>query len=233
MASRQEEKEARRRARIEQEEAERRAATRNKRLQLVLGGVLAAGIAAAVVVFAFASGGKDKESLAVAPSSTGAQLPAVELTDEKAAAKAAGCTLQNPPDEGRDHEDRAFTIKDYKTNPPTSGTHFPVPAQEGIYAPGNNAQLGAFVHALEHGRIEVQYKPGTPKRATDQLEEFLAESDAGYHMLMFQNDTGMDAQVAATAWDHSLTCPTVTPQIWDALRTFRQSHIDRGPEKVA
>jgi hypothetical protein len=52
-------------------------------------------------------------------------------------------------------------------------------------------------------------------------------------MLLFPNTTNMDAAVAATAWDHSITCPTVTDKTWDALRAFREAHIDRGPEKVA
>ncbi len=234
MASRQEEKEARRKARLEQEAAERKAASRNRRLQLLFGGVLGAGILVAIVLV-FVVGGSDSDSDAKVKqaSSTGVKLPAVKITDEKTAAKAAGCTLANPPDEGRTHENKVFTESDYNTNPPTSGNHFPQWAQDGIYDPGNEPQLGELVHTLEHGRIDVQYKPGTPKKVVGQLEEFLSESDSGYHMLLFQNPTGMDAQIAATAWDHSLTCPTMNDKVFDALRTFRQAHIDRGPEKVA
>ncbi len=235
MASRQEEKEARRQARLEQEAAERKAASRNRRVQFLFGGVLAAGIIVGVILLLTGggSGGGGKDNKVKQASSTGAKLPAVAITDEKEAAKAAGCTLSNPADEGRGHEEQTFTAKDYKTNPPTSGAHFPTWAQDGIYEPGNEPQLGELVHTLEHGRIDVQYKPGTPKETVDQLEEFLSESDGGYHMLLFQNPTNMDAQVAATAWDHSLSCPEMNDKVFDALRTFRQAHIDRGPEKVA
>jgi hypothetical protein len=233
MASRQEEKEARRKARIEQEEAERRAASRNKRLQLLLGGVLAAGIVAAVVIFVFASGGKHKaDANGTSASDQSIKLPPAKITDESDAAKAAGCTLNNPPDEGRGHEDRTFTAKDYKTNPPTSGNHFPQWAQDGIYTQATVPQVGELVHTLEHGRIDVQYKPGTPAKVIAQLEQFLADSDSGYHMLLYPNTTNMDAQIAATAWDHSLTCPTMNDKVFDALRTFRASYIDKGPEVV-
>ena len=51
-------------------------------------------------------------------------------------------------------------------------------------------------------------------------------------MLLFQNTTGMDAAVAATAWGHSLTCPKLDDTTWDALRTFRTTYIDKGPEAV-
>ena len=42
----------------------------------------------------------------------------------------------------------------------------------------------------------------------------------------------MPAQVAATAWGHSLTCPQMNPQVFDAIRTFRATYIDKGPEDV-
>ena len=136
-------------------------------------------------------------------------------------------------DEGRGHEEKTFTAADYKTNPPTSGTHFPTWAQDGIYAPANTPPLGELVHTSSTARINVQYKPGTSKEVVAQLEELLAESDAGYHMLLYQNPTEMDCAVAATAWDDSLTCPEMNDKVFDAIRTFRQAHIDRGPEKVA
>jgi hypothetical protein len=88
------------------------------------------------------------------------------------------------------------------------------------------------VHTLEHGRIDVQYKPGTPEADVTKLEALLAESEGGYHMLLFQNETGMDAQVAATAWGHSVTCPRISDDVFDVLRTFRAAYIDKGPEAV-
>lgn len=236
MASRQEEKEARRQARLEQEERERKAAARNKRLQLVLGGLLAVGIVAAVVVALAASGGDDDGDMAGTSSGNQAQataeLPEPSILDEAEAAKAANCTVEQTPNEGRDHEEREFTADDYETNPPTSGVHFPSWAQDGIYEPGNTPPIGELVHTLEHGRINVQYAPGTSPKLIAQLETFVAEND-GYHMLMYENTTGMEEAVAATAWDFVLRCPEPSPEMWDALRTFRDAHIDRGPEKVA
>ena len=120
--------------------------------------------------------------------------------------KAAGLHPHPPADEGRGHESKQFTEADYNTNPPTSGAHFPQWAQDGVYEPDNTPDLGQLVHTLEHGRIDVQYKPGTDPELVKQLEAFVAEND-GYHMLLFQNPTKMKPQVAATAWGQSLTCP--------------------------
>ena len=89
-----------------------------------------------------------------------------------------------------------------------------------------------LVHPLEHGRILIQYKPGTPKATVDQLEALLAENEDGYHMLLFENTTGMESAVAATAWTHSVTCPEMNDKVFDAFRTFRARYIDKGPERV-
>jgi hypothetical protein len=234
MASRQQQKEARRRARLEQEAQERRQAARQKRLQLVMGGVLAAGIVAAVVVVIAGGGGDGGASASGAQTaSSSASLPAQQTADLQEAVQASGCTLTHPAEEGRGHDSRQFTAADYKTNPPTSGTHYPEWAQDGVYQPGNTPDLGQLVHTLEHGRINVQYKPGTNPELVSKLEAFVAENE-GYHMLLYENPTGMQAQVAATTWTLCLTCdadPTGDP-MWYALRAFRDRYIDTGPERV-
>jgi hypothetical protein len=158
-------------------------------------------------------------------------LPEQKSGDVKAAAEAAGCKLDHPELEGATHEDKDFKASDYKTNPPTSGNHTPDWYEDGVYAPGDTPELGMLVHTLEHGRIDVQYAPGTPAEDVTKLEAFLAETE-GYHLLLFENATGMDAAVAATAWGHSLTCSEIGDSTWDALRTFRTSYIDKGPEAV-
>jgi len=235
MASRQEEKEARRKERIERERKDAAAAARRKRLQLVGGGLLGlVAIAAVVVAILAASGGGDDEQEASAPAagSAAAQLPEQQTTDMAAAAKAAGCTLTNPAFEGASHEQKDFAASDYKTNPPTSGNHFPDWYDDGVYEPGTTPNLGMLVHTLEHGRIDVQYKKGTPKADVAKLEALLAEQNDGYHMLLFENTTGMQPQVAATAWTHSLSCPDMNDKVFDAIRTFRARYIDKGPETV-
>jgi hypothetical protein len=238
VASRQEEKERRKAERLAREEAERKSAGRRKRLQLAFGALIAivavAGIAfAATSLGGGDSGGSDKaEPSKPASEADLPKLPQQQTSDLAAAAKAAGCTVSNPSVEGANHEDKDFTAADYKTNPPTSGNHNPDWYDDGIYAPGDVPRLGMLVHPLEHGRIELQYKPGTPANTVKQLEALMAEQSDGYHMLLFENTTGMDAAVAATAWTHSVTCPEMNDKVFDALRAFRARFIDKGPEQV-
>jgi hypothetical protein len=238
MSHRQEEKRRRREERLAREQAEKAKAARRQRLQLALGGLVAvAAIAVVVLLVTGALGGGDSSSAEEGSASqpeaaANVALPEQKIGDLQEAAKAAGCKLANPEIEGAQHEEREFTAADYKTNPPTSGKHFPQWYEDGVYEPGSVPQLGMLVHTLEHGRINVQYKPGTPEETVQQLEALLAEQSDGYHMLLYENTTGMDAQVAATAWGHSVTCPEMNDEVFDALRTFRAEYIDQGPENV-
>jgi hypothetical protein len=235
VSHRQEEKQRRREERLAREKAAKAAAARRQRLQLALGGVLGlAAIAVVVLLVSGSLGGDDGggEGAASTPErSSNVTIPEQEIGDVQEAAKAAGCRLTHPEIEGATHEDRQFSASDYKTNPPTSGNHFPEWYDDGVYEPGDVPELGKLVHTLEHGRINVQYEPGTPSETVAQLEALLAESD-GYHMLLYENTTDMKAAVAATTWGHSLTCPEMNDQVFDAIRTFRTEYIDQGPEDV-
>jgi Protein of unknown function (DUF3105) len=234
MSSRQEEKERRRQERIDREQAEAGKAANRRRLQLVAGAVLALAAIVAVVA-AIASGGGDSGSGASSAASD-VKIPARQISDFDEALKAAGCTYKSYPSEGREHLPSDSETNDkYKTNPPTSGTHRPTPADDGIYDPGNEPDKENYVHSLEHGRIEIQYKKGTPQRQIDQLEALWNESlkgVAGYHQLLFQNNTDMPFAVAATAWTKVMGCETFNDKTFDAIRAFRERFVDKGPELI-
>ena len=218
MAKRAEEKERRRQERLEAEQAAQKAAARKRTLQIGGGALLAIVAIAAIVIVATAGGG-----------GSGNTANAAEVATD---AKAAGCTYKAYKSEGRTHTSKRVK---YNTNPPTSGSHNPVPAQDGIYAAGNSPAKEAFVHSLEHGRVEFQYKPGTSTADVATLRK-LAESKfkgtAGYHTLMFENNTNMPEAFAVTAWTHSIACTKLTPQAVTALTKFRNAFTDKGPEFI-
>jgi hypothetical protein len=229
MASREEEKRKRREARMAAEAAARSAQNRTRRIQYLLGGLLAIAVVVGAAIAATSGGSGAKPTAAAA--SGGAKIPAASDRDLTHAAKAAGCVVLNPAIEGRTH---VTTKVNYKTNPPSSGNHNPIPALDGIYNPGQEPTPEHYVHALEHGRIEFQYRPGTSKHLISQLETLVSEplnGKAAYKILMFQNNTNMPYAVAATAWGHIIGCKTVkTPAMFDALRDFRLRYVDKGPE---
>jgi Protein of unknown function (DUF3105) len=229
MASRKEQKE---RARAERLAKQERAAAQARRRRLSqLGGGALALVIVVVVVAAVAPGGGESSAVPTLPSGGGPPIPAQKISDLSAAAKAAGCTLSTYPNFGQQHT--TATVK-YKTNPPTSGPHNPTPAHDGDYVGKGTPPVEMLVHPLEHGRVEIQYRAGTPLRRQRQLETLLAEpivgQPAGFDQLLFENNTGMPYPIAATAWQNLLACPTFNDQVFDALRAFRAQYVNRGPE---
>jgi hypothetical protein len=232
MSSRQEEKERRRREREEQERKSATGAARTRRLQLVGGAVLVIAILVVAVVL-ITSGGSDDAGGTDGPTtspSVEVTLPPQKTKNLTEAAKAAGCTLRHLPNEGSTHVNE--DVK-YKSNPPTSGDHNPVPAADGVYSPDAAPEPEHYVHTLEHGRIEFQYKPGSSPQTIGTLEALFNEEfngTPGYHALVFQNNTHMPYAVAATAWTQLLGCDKLSPEAIDAFRAFRERYTDKGPE---
>src|SRR3954468_3117680 len=216
MASRQEEKERRRQERLAAEQAAQKSASRKRVLTIGGGAVLVIAVIAVIAVVALA-GGDDKSA---------------DTSNLAADATAAGCQYNSYPSEGRNHT--TGKVK-YKTTPPTSGNHNPTPAQDGLYAPGNEPPPESYVHSLEHGRVEYEYKPGTPQAQVAQMQKLALapiNGSAGYHMLMFQNNTKMPSQFALAAWTKLLTCNAMNAKSMNVMRQFRKAYTDKGPEFI-
>jgi hypothetical protein len=223
MSSRQEEKERRKQERLAREAAAAAAAKRSRLLQLI-GGVVVACAVIAGVAFAITSGGGSGDDAKTDPAKLAS------------AARSADCVYRSFPEEGREHVAEKLTAADYKTNPPTSGQHNPNPAADGVYVAGNEPPIENWVHTLEHGRVLLQYRPGTDKAVVTRLDQLFKEdvngSGGGYHSVLMRNNSKMPFQVAAVAWRHYMGCEAFTPKTIEALRVFREELIDKGPEIV-
>ena len=245
MASRKEEKERLRQAREEAEAG----STRAERKRLLLGYAVAGLISLAVVagiVFAIvgggggsgggASGDRVNETFGVIPDGVtvddrdSTEAPSDgNTTDLEAAAEAANCELlTEQKDEGSTHIE-GNELPNYAANPPTSGDHSPDPLADGAFADAPNPLN--FIHALEHGRIEIQYQPGLPEADQLQLLGLYDEDSTG--MLLFPNGE-MPYEVAATAWRQTLGCDSYEgAATLDAIRAFTIQYRAKGPEPIA
>ncbi len=233
MASRKEEKE---RLRAEREARERAAAAGARRRRLIgyaAGSALALAAVVAIVVVALAGGGDGGgggNGASGGPAGPGAgdypdvPVPAQRVADLDQATRSAGCTTKSFRSEGDDHVTQPVR---YRSNPPHSGAHDPVPAEDGAY--GAAPRTEALVHALEHGRIVMQFRPQVSDEIKGQLKSLYDEDPS--HMLLVPN-ARMPYEVAATAWTKVLACRRATPAVFDAIRAFRVRHRDRGPEYV-
>ena len=219
MAHRAEEKERRRQERIAQEEAARKAAARKRTLQVGGGVVLGLAVIAVVAIVALAGGGGSKDKTA-------------NISKLTADAKAAGCTFSQFKSEGRNHTASKVT---YKTNPPTSGNHNPTPAQDGIYRAGNSPPKENFVHTLEHGRIEFQYKPGTPAADVAKLRRWpRSPSTAPPATTSCSSRTTRTCRPSSPRPRGRSRSPArrSRPQAIGAMREFRKAFTDKGPEFI-
>jgi len=237
VSHRREQKERLRREREERERQAKAAEQRKKMVGYGVGGALA--LAALVVVIILATGGSDgggSDAQAAEVFPSGGSFPKQTIFDVKPAAAAAGCKLSTVKATSREHTTSLSDHVKYSTNPPTSGKHYQIPAQDGIY--GDPPQDEELVHAMEHGRVIYWVKPSAPKDVRANIRA-LVEDDS-YQMFLVPR-SNMPYEVAATAWDADpppngtgelMTCTKVTDKTYDALAAFRDEHRSQGPEPI-
>ena len=234
MASRKEQKEALREERERRAQEAQAAEKRRKLMGYGAAGLLGLVAIITLVVLITTSGGdggggsSGEESRAAEPNSGGfakASIPRQTATTLDEAAKAAGCRVQRFPDAGANH---VAGRVEYKTNPPTSGDHFELPAEDGAYA--NAPEMEPLVHSLEHGRVVLWFQPRAAAQLKGQMKALFDEDN--YHVVLAPNARNMKPAVAASAWTRSITCPEANDKVWDALRLFRDNFRDQGPEQV-
>ncbi|HZB06042.1 MAG TPA: DUF3105 domain-containing protein [Thermoleophilaceae bacterium] len=236
MSHRRDQKERLRREREERERQKRDAEKRKKMLGYGLGGALA--VAALVVVVLLATGGgggSDAAAAEVFPE--GGSFPEQTQFETQPAAEAAGCRLRSVKGSGSaDHTTSLDERVKYNTNPPTTGRHYEIPAEDGIY--GDAPPDEALVHGLEHGRVIIWVKPSLPEEQRADIRALV--DDDSYQMFLVPR-RNMPYAVAATAWNadpapggtgRMLLCDEVNDKTFDALAAFRDEHRSQGPEPI-
>jgi hypothetical protein len=147
--------------------------------------------------------------------SKGASVAAARLA-------AAGCTYRAYPSEGRSHVSSLKTKIAYKTFPPTSGTHYDVPAIWNRYS--EPLQLTQEVHNLEHGGVIVQYGDKVPQATVSQLTAFY---DSSPNAMLLAPLPKLGDKIALTAWTRLATCTAFDEK---AYASFRDAFRGKGPE---
>jgi Protein of unknown function (DUF3105) len=226
--------------RKEREERERQARQAKQRKQLVGYGtagviVIAALAVLGVLLLGGGNGGGASASSDMLPD--GGSVPEQTAFEVRPAATEANCRLRTVEGSGvQDHTTSLDERVDYETNPPTTGRHYQVPAEDGAYSEAPTDE--ELVHSEEHGRVIIWFKPGLPSEQRANLKA-LYDEDSYQMFLVPRSD--MPYAVAATAWNRDpppngrgqlLLCNEFSPEIYDALRAFRDEHRSRGPEAI-
>jgi hypothetical protein len=237
VSHRREQKEALRREREEREQQARAAEQRKKMVGYGAASVL--GIAVVAVAILLATGGDEAGSGAgnagnVFPD--GGSFPEQTVFEVQPAARAAGCTLRSVKGKAATHTTSLDDLVKYATNPPTTGRHYEIPADDGIY--GQAPQDEQLVHNMEHGRVIIWVKPSLPAKQRADIRAMV--DDDSYQMVLVPR-RDMPYAVAATAWNADpapngtgrlLLCNDVNDKTFDALAAFRDEHRSQGPEPI-
>jgi len=191
-----------------------------------------------VLVLAGCGGDSEEETPSERPDTRAAEPepePEPDSPLEKAA-QAAGCELQSTTASTRGHTENIEAPVDYDTNPPTTGKHFQIAAEEGFYK--RAVPDTALVHSHEHGRVVLWFKPRLPGKVRAALLYVFTQDP--YQMLLVPRSE-MPFDIAATAWNAEpgpqgtgrlLGCSSFSPRALEALREFRDEHRGRGPEVI-
>jgi Protein of unknown function (DUF3105) len=191
---------------------------RRRRLLLLGGGLVAvAAIAAGAVVAAVVLGGGSS-------------------TDETL--RAAGCTIEKKPAQGRQHVQQLARGFKYNTFPPTSGPHYPVPATWDIYT--EPVEQFRLVHNLEHGGLIVQYGSDVPESAVAEIREWYLDDPNG---IIVAPLPALGDKIALAAWTAPDAAPGQVPGPGQgvlakctgfdeaAFDAFKDTYGFRGPER--
>jgi hypothetical protein len=165
----------------------------------------------------------------------GTPPPPLQFADLQISAQKASCEVRlNLPDEGNTHVSNSTPVQ-YRTTPPTSGNHNPVPISDGAYTTPmsanpqtNGMNIRDEVHSMEHGRIEIHYKPSLPESEQLALKGVFDQNPDG--MLLYP-DPNMPYDVAVTAWTNEVVCPHYNETVLDVIRNFRDTYRGNGPEQ--
>lgn len=143
-------------------------------------------------------------------------------SSEKAQQNLPGQTFEN---QGQTHIPEGTTDHPaYNSNPPTSGPHWPTPADWGVY---NTTQPDErFVHNLEHGGIWISYKPDKVDQATIALLNDFAKR---YPLIVVEPRDKDDATISLAAWTHLENLDQYNER---TILEFINAYHNKGPEKV-
>jgi hypothetical protein len=145
----------------------------------------------------------------------------------RSAATAAGCTVGSFPSAGRTHVQGEVR---YPEDPPTSGNHFHVWAEWGMY--DRPLPYRFEVHNLEHGGIAIHLGSALPKAAAEWVRSLWRESPAYLLVVPAATRAVPSTGVTVTSWQRSMACRRVTPRTIEAIRAFRDEYRGAGPEGI-
>jgi hypothetical protein len=137
--------------------------------------------------------------------------------------------VQSFPDEGRWHFEPGEKWE-YRSNPPTSGPHDPVPVKPGFYSVPQAPEK--LVHSLEHGSIVIYYEKPAPE-TMKKLKEWVGHYTGKWDGVIVTPMAGLCGGVILTAWTKMLRLdPFDARQATAFLDAFRGHGPEHGQNEM-
>jgi hypothetical protein len=163
-------------------------------------------------------------------------LDPVSPPDAAAAPDAAHCSATEAPhpDEGAQHLDLCSPTG-YRTNPPSSGNHYPYWAAYKTYP--SPFPRGFWVHDLEHGAVVITYNCpdgcAAEVSAAQQLIDALPTDPSCVtpvkRRILMLPDPALDVRFAASSWGFTLRADCFDAE---AFASFIAAHYAHGLEDI-
>lgn len=133
-------------------------------------------------------------------------------------------TGQAYPIEGAAHVADGAKVE-YRTNPPSSGNHYGVPANWGVY--DHEIPDEAAVHNLEHGGIWISYKPSMP---SDEIKKIVDLVKNYSSKIILTPRAKNDLPIALVSWGRIHKLDSFNE---DVIKNFISKYKNTGPETVS
>ena len=159
----------------------------------------------------------------------GVEFIAGESLDEISASDANCGPIERHPSEGHRHVREGETVT-FDASPPSSGSHYDVPAETGFYDADSDIEPERVVHNLEHGMIVIWYRPNAPDLGfiAEQVEQ-LVEQEPSYTVGAPYRDMPDGYNLVLTSWRQAQACEFASQEIVD---DFRRQFQGKSPEPL-
>ncbi|MEX0621861.1 MAG: DUF3105 domain-containing protein [Candidatus Woykebacteria bacterium] len=133
---------------------------------------------------------------------------------------------QEIPIQGREHIAQGSTNHaPYNSNPPTSGPHWPTPADCKIYS--EEVPDEAAIHSLEHGAVWITYKDKNDKELAANLAKLVGQNPT---KVLLSPRVKNDDPIALASWGRLLVLEEFDEQ---QISDFLANNKNNSPEPLA
>lgn len=131
------------------------------------------------------------------------------------------------PIQSWDHIPPGTKFSSYKSNPPTSGPHYPDSASCKFHE--NGVSIQQLLHNMEHGHVVLLYQRGTDMATIEKIKKLTEElSPKGWFLASAYDNIPSKFAIASWGWHQPFDIYDE-----DLIRKFYEAHKEKGREYLS